>query len=73
MEEIMKAQENCEELKHILNSDIALKLMKIQVLYCNIIEDAVRPFVPLDLRRKISYSIHNSSHSVVLRSQKLKR
>ena len=45
-EEIIKAQENCEELKHILNSDSAPKLVKIQDLYCNIIGDTVRPFYP---------------------------
>ena len=72
-EEIVKSQEKCEELKHILNSDSALKLVKIQDLYCNIIGSTIRPFVPLEVRKKIFDAIHNMSHPGVIRSQKLIR
>ena len=72
-EEIVKSQKNCEELKHILNSDSALKLVKIQDLYCNIIGATVRPYVPLEVRKKIFDAIHNMSHPGVIRSQKLIR
>ena len=71
-EKIIKAQENCEELKHILNSYSALKLVKIpQDLYCNIIEGTVGLFFPH--LRQIFNSVHNMSHLGVLRSQKLIR
>ena len=47
--------------------------MKIQDFYCNIIENTVRLFVPLDLRKKIFNLIHNMTNSGSVRSQKLTR
>ena len=69
LQELTKLQAEDEELSSILlNPQFPLKLNKLtvgtdnSVLYCNIQENFIRPYVPKNLRSKIIELFHSSAH-----------
>ena len=68
--ELISEQQKSEELKQVLQSESGLKLEKIQEVYCNIINNYIRPFVPESLRTKIFKNIHELSHNGSARTLK---
>lgn len=68
-EELAKEQENCDELRQILNDqNSSLKLRKLNVphtnasVYCDISDSRIRAFVPRKFRRLVIQKMHRISH-----------
>lgn len=76
-EELAREQESDEELVTLLKSDTALRLRKLRldetdrIVYCDISQDEVRPYVPGSLRKAIINTAHRLSHPGVQATTKL--
>lgn len=68
MEELAEAQQVDDELKTLLEGKTSLKLQKFilsntnRTLYCDCSTDTIRPFVPKNLRRRVSEAVPNLAH-----------
>ena len=61
-ERLMQAQEVDPELKDLINGDSSLNIKKIDGIYCDTQDFAIRPYVPKSLRFQIFQQVHNLSH-----------
>lgn len=70
-DEMARAQETDNELRTLLDSNTSLELKPLNFnsskhsLYCDVSTGAIKPYVPIDFRRKVFDSIHGLSHSGV--------
>lgn len=77
-EELAKEQENCKELKKLIEeNNTSLQLRQLQVpntfakVFCDVSSTHVRPFVPEKFRRTIIEKIHRISHPSIRTTTKL--
>ena len=62
-DELLHTQKEDAELKELLQSKTtALHLKLINGIYCDVVENIPRPFIPKKLRTKIFKQIHNLAH-----------
>lgn len=66
--ELAEEQQKDEELQDILTGKISIKLKLFTLigssrpLYCEVTEEAIKPYIPKNLRRKIFYTVHGLAH-----------
>ena len=65
---LMQAQEVDPELKDLINGESSLEIKKIDGIYCDTQEFAIRPFIPKPLRFQIFQQVHNLSHPGIKQS-----
>ncbi|GFY71592.1 uncharacterized protein TNIN_339701 [Trichonephila inaurata madagascariensis] len=75
--EIASAQLDDNELINLLNSDNSLQLKKVKIpnsdleLYCDMLTDTVRSYVPQKFRKLCFDSVHNLAHPAIRTTSKL--
>jgi cleavage and polyadenylation specificity factor subunit 1 len=69
---ILREQEQDPELRDILDgkTNTSLQLQLVDGVYCHILEDIARPFIPASMRREYFNRVHSLSHPGVRTTQK---
>lgn len=69
LQELAEAQENDEQLKHLINTtNHSLKLKKIQwgsdpcEIFCDISGEIIRPYIPVIFRQRVFHIFHDAAH-----------